>query len=191
MTQGRIRPRYVNVTFCDTCPIPPVLDPANAEVALRFWSRVAIKEPNDCWDWTGSRIPRGYGQFMWAAKYGRTKPLGTHRVAWELTKGEIPAGLHVCHTCDRRCCTNPAHLFLGTHTDNMRDAARKGRLSVERPTKHKVTDAQALDILARVRAGELQYKLAEEYGVTKGHICQICAGRGRFAKLHRARKAVA
>lgn len=50
-----------------------------------------------------------------------------HRDAWIEANGPIPDGLFVLHHCDVRNCYEPMHLFLGTNTDNMRDAARKGR----------------------------------------------------------------
>jgi hypothetical protein len=88
-----------------------------------FWSRVdASRGADSCWSWTGALDSGGYGQC------GRDRRLHkTHRVAWMLTHGEIPDGLVVCHHCDNRRCCNPAHLFVGTQGDNVRDMVRKGR----------------------------------------------------------------
>lgn len=51
-----------------------------------------------------------------------------HRAAWIKQFGPIPSGLLVCHHCDNKSCINTAHLFLGTQSDNIKDAFSKGRL---------------------------------------------------------------
>lgn len=89
----------------------------------RFWSKVHTRGPDDCWEWTGCRLPAGYGKI---GVRGRTEY--ATRVLWQMMHGPIPDGLYVCHHCDNPPCVNPAHLFLGTGKDNARDSARKGRL---------------------------------------------------------------
>jgi hypothetical protein len=78
--------------------------------------------PDACWPWQGGRKVKGYGRLM--RDY---KDLQSHRVAWEETFGPIPDGLQVLHHCDNPPCCNPAHLFLGTPGDNVRDMVAKGR----------------------------------------------------------------
>lgn len=51
-----------------------------------------------------------------------------HRQAYTDAFGAIPKGQCVCHKCDVGLCVNPEHLFLGSHSENMKDAAAKGRL---------------------------------------------------------------
>lgn len=96
----------------------------------RFWSRVRQGSDGECWEWTGARSGLGYGFF------GLPHPLGVgsvqvraHRFAYETATGNSADGLNVCHRCDNPPCCNPAHLFLGTQSDNMRDAANKNRWS--------------------------------------------------------------
>lgn len=88
----------------------------------RFWSRVDLTQP-DCWEWTGPRLPLGYGRVHF-----RSQATYAHRVAWELTRGRtVPKDMCICHTCDNPACCRPDHLFLGTHANNIRDRDQKGR----------------------------------------------------------------
>jgi hypothetical protein len=91
---------------------------------MRRFMKLASPEPNTgCWLWAGVAITGGYGHF---SINGRSR--SAHRASYELFRGKIPSGLVVCHTCDVRLCVNPDHLFVGTQSDNMRDAVAKGRL---------------------------------------------------------------
>lgn len=88
----------------------------------RFWSKVDKRGVDECWEWQGSIGPDGYGRFC--IKYKTVYP---HRIAWIVTHGPIVKPLQACHKCDNRACCNPAHLFMGTQQDNVRDMFNKGR----------------------------------------------------------------
>jgi hypothetical protein len=97
----------------------------------RFWPKVDKRGPDECWPWKSCRRPNGYGSI--SVPGGAT--LSAHRLSWELANGRpVPEGLVVMHACDNPGCVNPAHLSVGTFSDNARDSAAKGRCAGQRVT---------------------------------------------------------
>jgi len=90
------------------------------KVFKRFQKRIQFTDT--CWLWTGAVINNGYGQFR-----VNRKTIVAHRVAYDLYRGNIPKGKLVLHSCDNPPCVNPAHLFLGTQSDNVVDSIKKNR----------------------------------------------------------------
>lgn len=94
----------------------------------RFWSKVERRGPLECWPWLPSQAAGTRGSF---SLNGRTAT--APNAALTLTKGEAPEGKpFACHTCDNPNCVNPAHLWWGSNQDNIRDAASKGRLPLQK-----------------------------------------------------------
>jgi hypothetical protein len=137
----------------------------------RFWSKVKIGRPDDCWEWQASRTKKGYGSFGITSR----KVVGAHRIAWELTNGSIPEGLEVLHSCDNPPCCNPAHLFLGTKKDNRIDCVNKNRQAVgERQGNSKLTASQVIEIRQLHADGQYNHhQLAGMYNTTAPNICWI------------------
>lgn len=134
----------------------------------RFWAKVDRGPDGACWPWLASRLGTdGYGQFTLMTPGGISRKqlhLYAHRVAWIVTYGDIPEGISVLHSCDTPTCVNPAHLFLGTQLDNMRDAAAKGRLSIP---KRRTRRFKQTAITRYLDGGVTLDELAAEYSVHK------------------------
>lgn len=95
----------------------------NATFESVFWGRFQ-RVDSGCLEWSGYRTPSGYGQLT---RKGRRAL--THRIAYEMSVGPIPAGMHVMHKCDNRSCGEREHLSLGSADDNLADMRSKGRHS--------------------------------------------------------------
>lgn len=143
-------------------------------VADRFWAMVDRRGADDCWEWTGFRLPSGYGVFRIEPGAGGTAPAS--RASWTINKGPIPDSLHVLHRCDNPPCVNPAHLFLGTHDDNMKDMAAKGRATPQCGSVHvlaKLTEDQAEAVFSDPRSYR---EIATDYGIPIARVHGIKSG---------------
>lgn len=125
--------------------------------------------PDACWPWTGHVMQgRPHGQFT---RCGFR--FYAHRAAADLAGLGVTRGLCVCHRCDNPPCCNPAHLFVGTHQDNVRDASAKGRTA--KPWA-KLTPADAREIRRRSASGETAVALAREFGVGTSSVGRVIRG---------------
>jgi len=149
---------------------------------VRFWSSVDKSErPKSCWIWKAGKDKYGYGIFCCGGDNYRA-----HRVAYQLTQGEIPKGKCVLHHCDNPSCVNPSHLFVGTHADNVRDKVAKGRqargdtlrsnrifLKGGAVGTSKLNEEQVKEIRSLAAMGLHRKKIAEKFNVHKDTIRDI------------------
>lgn len=71
--------------------------------------RRSVVTATGCLEWTGYRMPDGYGQMGVGGRM-----VLVHRAVWEEAEGPIPNGLHLHHRCGNKACGNRAHLALLT-----------------------------------------------------------------------------
>lgn len=160
-----------------TRPRPPI-EPTE-DIISRFVRKVEICE-SGCWEWRGSKGPKGYGYFQIGSASYRA-----HRVAYELETGNCPGSLLVCHSCDNPSCVNPRHLWLGTTQDNIDDKMAKGRWS---------NGASPLADGAVRTCKACGHKRTDDYvdrhGVRRCRPCHVRADQRRRAKQKRKLGAV-
>lgn len=145
----------------------------------RFWNKVSKYSPNGCWLWTAAISANGgYGLFWGFEHRGEV----AHRAAWKLINGPIPDGMNLCHNCpggDNPACVNPAHLFLGTQSDNIQDCINKGRWNPHKPLgetnqNHKLIETD-IPVIRQLHAQGVTYReLGRRYGVSHHTIGAIC-----------------
>lgn len=154
-------------------------------IFYNFWRKVDIKDNiKECWNWTMS-LYDGYGLF-WDGK----KNLGSHRMAYKLTKGDIPDGLQVQHICNNRRCCNPYHLELGDNTKNIifkLKCGRQSRLIGENSGNAKLIEDQVREIhlifdeQRKLHPGFKQWQIigpiAQKFNVSISTIKQILYGK--------------
>lgn len=133
-----------------------------SNVEDRFWSKV--DKTDGCWNWTAYRNKKGYGMI----RVGDTMTLA-HR--WSAQQSGLAIdNLLVCHRCDNPRCVNPAHLFVGTHADNMTDMMAKGRQAKIKPNYRKLPP----HVVRAIRAETGTYEaIAAKYDSTLSTVWRI------------------
>ena len=147
----------------------------------RFFTKVT--KTDSCWEWSAAKRGKsGYGAFKVDGKV-----VDAHRISYKIHFGEVPNGLCVCHKCDNRMCVRPDHLFLGTHSDNMKDCYKKGRMTLPTSSRFKKgavpknanTDVNLIIAIKKDianRSGSLKM-VAEKHGVSESCVRDISSGR--------------
>jgi len=153
------------------------MDQTEATSIMAKISHKIIKMKNGCQLYTGQFSHNGYGKYSYK-KNGKLFCVRTHRVSWISKNGNIPEGMHVCHKCDVPNCVNPDHLFVGTHSDNMKDRQDKKRCAFgERHHMSKVK-SDAVVLMRKMReSGMTCEAIAEKIGVTKWMVSKCTSGK--------------
>lgn len=178
----------LGATWMELAPMPSESTPnarkgvkgfVSIPVEQRFWSKVQKGAADECWLWLASTnhadSNRSYGEF-WV----NGRRVKAHRFAWELAHGRsIPKGLLACHSCDNPRCVNPDHIFIGTHSDNLRDAVQKGRHQSPRGESHPLAVLTVNEVveMRRLRGEGASAKcLANRYGISVQSVRRIIRG---------------
>jgi len=146
----------------------------NQKTIDRFWSKVDIKDKDECWNWNAAMRPNGYGQFS-VNKY----PHKSHRISYILTYGEIPDGKVICHNCANRRCVNPFHLRADTQKENIREARRLGAYQNIKQVKgtecpsSKLSEKDVIEIKKLLSTKISQWDIARLFNVRQCTISDI------------------
>jgi HNH endonuclease len=171
---GCTRPRFgldlCNMHYARLRRTGTTEDPKRNTVKERFWSKVDRKGIDECWEWTGARLEKGYGAFS----LSHTEQVRAHRFAYELLNGRIGPDQVVLHQCDNPPCCNPFHLSAGSPQDNVNDRDAKGRQARgEMSGLAKLLPEEVREIKEDPRG---QREIARQYGICKSTVGYVKRG---------------
>lgn len=88
----------------------------------RFWAKVDKHGPlilnTRCWMWTAGSDTKGYGHFYVPGRPAKYPMITAYRFGYELTHGQLAAGLDLDHLCRNPSCVRASHLEPVTHREN-------------------------------------------------------------------------
>lgn len=138
--------------------------PPDKTIEERFWDNTKVCDDDQCWEWMAGKHVKGYGEFK-RSGYGRA-----HRYSYAAFRGELKKGDFVLHKCNNPKCVNPAHLYAGTHQDNMEDMALSG---IQHGNRSRLTAGDARSILRLRISGVMIKEITKTTGFTKTEILGI------------------
>lgn len=139
----------------------------------RFWDKVRLAGPDECWEWQGCRDRDGYGRINLVGRSSLA-----HRVVAEAMHGPL-AGMVTRHGCDNPRCVNPRHLSPGTQAENLHDMTARGRrCRGENHGNAKLTEAAVRRIVGVYAGGGVSMRvIAQKFGVSHQLVSKIISGR--------------
>lgn len=142
--------------------------PHSKPLQERFWEKVTIASPDECWEWNGAKLKAGYGFF----RIDSHRNITAHKMSYMLANGDISYGLLVCHKCDNPSCVNPSHLFLGTSKENSQDMTSKNRQVRGEKASH--PKKLSVDEVQEIRVADWTHReIAKVYGVNQSTVTRI------------------
>ena len=127
-------------------------------------------EPNSgCWLWGGKIDKGGYGQIR-----VNKRVMSASRVSCHFFHGlDLDDRYQMaCHKCQTRSCVNPAHIYLGNGSTNMKDAFKLGTKKSGFLHESAVIKSHShlLEIGDLFRSGYSMRKIAKLFNTTHGTI---------------------
>lgn len=127
----------------------------------RFWEKVVVYNPEDCWIWIGARI-NGHGT-IWFGH--RNYP--AYRLSYEMFNGMVSYAECFDHICRAPECVNPDHIRPATNRQNSQNSLSASGVNYQK---------------ARCIRGHWFDEKNTRYRPTGGRSCRECANAASAAK---------